>query len=834
MSIGSRLTTIAVLAAACCAGGWGASAGWPPPRQLAFSPLPQERLAAPAVYAEGDHVMVVYLKRELWFIESTDAGRSWSEPVAISRGVVLNRNGLDGSDNLDGVSRDLRPAIIADRSHLLVVWHGFEQGNYRIFLAKRRKGTESWDSPVALVSPGRDSHAFNPRFVLTSQGLFLFWYNVIRAPGALGAITPTLSTDVLRVRGAEGPASINLDVDFRGVGMDTRQNSIAVQFGMINVSYQIQPEMVRTPSPLQTPAVFAAFTDQFGNLYCSMTENLQILTRKYNPTLKNWSATYDFRFDPKYFMSAHYLSGRLQVVRVENRPDKVVVELLPGPAAAPIRTTDPVDLDSIPSFWADGDLTHVVWGRFEGDSSWIAYARSDHVPPSSRFVAPEAREVAQISESPFLIAWEGRDNYSPPDGLLFRYRFTGGGWSEWRRVSGIRILAPPDRPTPYEVEVQAMDEAGNVQPTPASLKFDVSGVAPNTLITEGRQEVVVRRQHTFAFLGQDNTDGPTALKYSYRLNDEPDSEFKEQTRVTLENLREGSHTFQVRAKDRRDNVDPSPAVWSFVVELGIECFFPAAPPIITNQDAFTLAWDCRDETPDKVDFRYSVRLNDGEWTPPQPAAQHTFTSLPEGQHTVAVRAEDAIGNRSARDLTHTFTVDLTPPRTAPIDRLVLNPQYEPVIQLSAVDNFTTSTRIRYRYSLDNVNWQPIADREFLVMTGRPVRFWSPGYKVYVSSMDEAGNVDPDPAVVDFTFLGRNPIAAYAFLGGAGLFVLCVLGLFLARLRPRRPSPVLAETDMFGEARPAEEDSGGYSSASGDDLFGEPPSEEKKPSDDLFA
>lgn len=836
MSVGPRVTLLLAFAVLLECAGYAASVGWQPARQLAFSPIGSERLTAPAVYSEGNHVMVVYQKRELWFIESRDGGRTWSEPVSISRGPVLNRSSIASGAGLAGVSRDLRPAIIADRSHLLVAWHSYHQGTYRIFLAKRKRGQTEWDAPAVVVDPGRDNHAFSPRFVLTSQGLYLFWYNVIQPPSAFeSAVTEMIGRDTLKVQGAQGPESVNLDVDFRGLGRDTRRNSIGVHFGMLNVSYQVQPDRVRNPSAdLGVPGMFEAYTDQFGNLYCAMTENLQVITRKYTPTAKTWTVVYDQRFDTNHFITPRFLGNRLQQVRVENRPGKVVIELLSQPGAAPERVTDPVDISSIPSFWTDGDLTHVVWSRSESDSSWIAYVRSDRTPPTSRFTEPAGREVALINESPFWINWEGSDDFSPPEGLVFRYRFTGGSWSEFKRIEGVRILAPPDRPTPYDVELAAMDEAGNVQPNPAVLKFDVSGVAPETLITQGRQEVVVRRRHQFAWAGRDNTDSPAQLKYSYRLDDQTPSDFKAETSVELAGLREGDHVFEVRAKDSRGNVDPSPAVFPFRVELGIECFFPAPPPIITNQNSYPLAWDCRDETPDVVQFNYVHQLDGGAWSEPIPEPRFTFTNLPEGVHTVAVRAQDEIGNTSRKDLTHTFTVDLTPPKTAPIDQLVLNQNYEPIIQLSAEDNFTPPTRLSYRYSFDNVNWQPIADRELLTLSGRPVRFWSPGYKVYVTSVDEAGNADPEPAVVDYTFLGRDPIAAYSFVSGVGLVALAVLGMMVGRLRPRKKPVVLAEEDLFGEERSAGAEAG-PSSVDDDFLGGGSTGQAKKPpDDDLFS
>ena len=826
MSIGQRITPL-VLTLVAVLSAWSAD-GWQPARQLAFSPIDSQRLAAPAVYSEGDHVMVVYQKEAFYFIESTDGGLTWSEPVDISGGPVVNRASIaTGARGLR--SFDLRPSIVGTANRLLVVWHGYVNNRYRIFMTSRPKNDKTWVAPRELIDPGADTHAFNPRLVRSNRGLFLFWYIVLQPPASLGKLTTQPSTDMFIDRTKEGPESINLEGNFMNMGRDTRSMSVGVNYGAFDVNYvQVTSETVVNPKKISLPTTFAAFTDHFGNLYCSISENLQVNTHKYSPSLQRWGTTYDISFRGPYLRTVHFCENSINEMRIESGAAKVFIELLRGLNSQPQRISDPLDLSSIPDFWLDRQESHAVFSRVDGDSSWIGYVRSDHTPPTAKFTEPAGSGVIEIAESPFWIRWEGSDNFSPSSGLVFRHRFSDGGWSEWKRQSGVCVVAPPDRTTPYNVELQARDEAGNTQTVAATLRFDVSGVAPETFITSGRENVVVAREHTFGWAGRDNTSISSNLAYQWRLDEEPWSSFGRHNSAALERLREGAHIFQVRSKDEKENVDPTPGEFPFEVSLGIECFFPAAPGVITNQPSFPLKWACRDDTPDVVAFSYQYQMDGGAWSTSLSQPQFTFAGLSEGRHRVSVRGLDEIGNMSRNDLSHSFTVDLTPPDTMATTKIALNAQYEPMIILSASDNFTSPARLTFRYSLDGDNWQPTPSRDLLTVP-RALRPWTWGYKVYVAAVDDAGNIDPTPAMIDYTFIARFPVVSLLLVAGLALLALSMLGMMLGNLRHRRPSPILSEEDLFGgEASTTDTSTSDYGF---DDDRSEPSGGEKKKADD---
>lgn len=57
----------------------------------------------------------------------------------------------------------------------------------------------------------------------------------------------------------------------------------------------------------------------------------------------------------------------------------------------------------------------------------------------------------------------------------------------------------------------------------------------------------------------------------------------------------------------------------------------------------------------------SVLINNGDGTFADCSSPKTFAGLPNGSHTVAIRAEDSDGNQDPTPATRTFTVDASGP-----------------------------------------------------------------------------------------------------------------------------------------------------------------------------
>ena len=116
---------------------------------------------------------------------------------------------------------------------------------------------------------------------------------------------------------------------------------------------------------------------------------------------------------------------------------------------------------------------------------------------------------------------------------------------------------------PHTYEIRAVDNAGNVDPTPASISWTVDTTPPDTSITNGPSGTT---GNTYAQIDFDGNDGAGSGVSSFEgsLDGEPYSPFS--SPAFYEALSEGEHTFSVRAIDAAGNVDPSPAraTWTII------------------------------------------------------------------------------------------------------------------------------------------------------------------------------------------------------------------------------------------------------------------------------
>ena len=126
-------------------------------------------------------------------------------------------------------------------------------------------------------------------------------------------------------------------------------------------------------------------------------------------------------------------------------------------------------------------------------------------------------------------------------------------------------------------------------------------------------------------------------------------------------LADGAHGFEVRATDPAGNTDPTPASRDFTVDTTPpETTITSGPAngatITTDSVAFGFSSSEASST-------FECRLDAGTWS--ACSSPKSYASLSDGSHTFEVRATDAAGNTDPSPATRTFTVDTTPPDTAP-------------------------------------------------------------------------------------------------------------------------------------------------------------------------
>jgi hypothetical protein len=134
--------------------------------------------------------------------------------------------------------------------------------------------------------------------------------------------------------------------------------------------------------------------------------------------------------------------------------------------------------------------------------------------------------------------------------------------------------------------------------------------------------------------------------------------------ISYSSLGAGSHTFQVRAKDAANNVDPTPASYAWVVDIAMpDTSIISAPNAITNQTSASFSYD---STEASSTFQCSL---DGAAFSSCPAAGISYSGLASGNHTFEVKATDPAGNTDGTPASHAWTIDLTPPAVSAPDLL---------------------------------------------------------------------------------------------------------------------------------------------------------------------
>jgi CSLREA domain-containing protein len=223
---------------------------------------------------------------------------------------------------------------------------------------------------------------------------------------------------------------------------------------------------------------------------------------------------------------------------------------------------------------------------------------------------------------------------------------------------------------------------------------------------------------------------------------------------TLGPLREGQHTFAVRATDNTANEDSTPASRTFTVD--------ATPPDTQIDSGPAEGATTTDSTPSfgfsatEVGSSFECRVDGDAFA--VCTSEHTTAALVDGQHTFEVRATDASGNADGSPASRTFTVDAvsdTPPdpgpgpgpgpdRTPPQTTIDQQPKDKLKAGKSAGYAFSSSEAgSTFRCSIDGKPQAPCASPLTLTKLKKGTHTFE------VVAVDAAGNADPTPATDTF-------------------------------------------------------------------------------------
>jgi hypothetical protein len=372
-----------------------------------------------------------------------------------------------------------------------------------------------------------------------------------------------------------------------------------------------------------------------------------------------------------------------------------------------------------------------------------------------------------VTSGDVSFTWSGTDQQDEPGELTFSWILQPleTEWSAYDSSTMIDYSSLPNGT--YTFKVRARDTAGLVDPTPAERVFTVntdSGgeddtTPPDTQIVDGPEGTVNTSDVYFEWTGTDDTDSPDVLVFSWRMDSGSWSNYAGDASHAFTGLADGSHRFEVRARDTAGNVDSSPATRNFEVDTSGPG--DSIPPVVTITSGPSGTIDYTDVTftysgTDNVDppavLQYQHRMDFGNWSAWNGNTTASYNGLADGQHTFEVRGRDTAGNIGV-PAARSFTVDTgEPPDTTPPETVITSGpsgtiDYTDVdFTFSGSDDNDPPSALVYQHRMDGGSWSGWSGSTMASYTGLA----DGPHTFAVRSRDSSGNIDPSPATRTFT------------------------------------------------------------------------------------
>jgi hypothetical protein len=379
----------------------------------------------------------------------------------------------------------------------------------------------------------------------------------------------------------------------------------------------------------------------------------------------------------------------------------------------------------------------------------------DDTPATRSFTVDTTGPVATIDSGPNGPTSDPTPRFdfsSSEPGSTFECNVDGGGFGPCEGPGDSHIVDPPLADGPHTFAVRAIDQFDNVgAPTPPR-GFTVDTASPNTAIDSGPN-------------GTTGDDTPT---FGFSSN-EPGSTF--QCRVdggafgpcsgpgdshTIAPLADGPHSFEVRAVDAAGNRDTDPPIRVFTVDTAPPNTAIDSGPVGTVSDdtpTFTFSSAGGDS--------FECRLDSDPFAPCSDPGSHTTAPLADGEHTFAVRAVDAVGNRDPTPATRSFTVDtsLPPDTTAPETTITKRPKGKIKTKKKNAKvrvSFRSEPGAAFTCRLGKGKYEPCTSP--YVVKAKSKGGKGKKHRISIRASDSAGNVG-DPVVVGFRVQRAPRLAA---------------------------------------------------------------------------
>ena len=258
---------------------------------------------------------------------------------------------------------------------------------------------------------------------------------------------------------------------------------------------------------------------------------------------------------------------------------------------------------------------------------------------------------------------------------------------------------------------------------------------PETTIDEHPPESTRDGTASFVFSATDDMSAQSELRFECRLYRDVPSEFTAcVSPQSFTGLSTGTYTFEVRAIDRVDNVDETPATFTWSIDnTPPETTIDSGPDELPTSTSATFEFSA-----DEVGSSFECALDGDAFEACESPA--SYSGLPAGEHTLQVRATDRAGNTDPTPASYSWVVDTVAPETSIGDRPA-DPTNSRSASLSFAgeDDRTAAAGLRFECRLDGGEFAACSSpSEYSDLSDGPHTF-------EVRAIDLAGNVDGSPA-----------------------------------------------------------------------------------------
>ena len=294
---------------------------------------------------------------------------------------------------------------------------------------------------------------------------------------------------------------------------------------------------------------------------------------------------------------------------------------------------------------------------------------------------------------------------------------------------------------------------------------DPDASPPNTTINGGPQQgdTVCSSSVAFSFTGSDDQTAIADLSYQYRV-DGGAWQYAAANSVTLSNLTEGTHLFEVSAIDLSGNGDATPDSRNFTVSLAPPNFLSIAP-VVPKASQAALSWTTDKTANSAVDYGLTTAYGQSQSSAAL-VTSHQITLLglrPNKTYHYRLKSTDFCGRETdSADLTFVTPADTTPPVTlitvGPADNST-DCMNSADFHWTATDDVDGAADITFSYQIDGGNWSPYLPAMSHVFTNLA----DGPHTFSVRATDSSGNVDSNPPVrhfiVDTSVVALSGVAA---------------------------------------------------------------------------